>query len=129
MRRFEYELHHQVAEYLGLVLLQPAWFTTFPAGSGGKARGGKLKACGLKPGVPDILLIYGGRAFWIELKSKMGRVSDEQRKCAAALADAGCSPLPRVARSIEDVNTALDCFHIPYRKVELSPSGARVVAA
>lgn len=99
-------LHQQVADYLALAIVAPDWWTTFPAGGGGKARGGQLKARGLKAGVPDVLVIReGGRAFWIELKTDKGRVSSAQVETGAALLRAG-SPVA-VCRSLDQVQDML----------------------
>ncbi len=76
--------HMLAAQYLDAALPPTCWWTTFPAGGGGKARGGQLKAMGLKPGVSDILVFYLIAAdrtgvLWIELKAKGGSLSPEQR--------------------------------------------------
>lgn len=100
-------LHQQVATYLTLAVRAPDFWTTFPAGGGGKARGGQLKARGLKAGVPDVLLIHGGtgRAHWIELKTERGVVSPMQAEVGAALLGAG-SPVA-VCRSLDQVQDML----------------------
>ena len=66
----ELDFHKTVAQYLDKALPESCWWSTFPSGGGGKARGAKLKACGLKAGVPDIL--------WLELKAPKGSLSDAQ---------------------------------------------------
>lgn len=109
----EQQLHRAVAEYLTHALPQMSWFSTFPAGGGGKIRGAHLKAMGLKPGVPDILIINLGRAYWIELKAKRGRVSQQQTETRFALARA-MSP-SATCRSIEEVEEALRNWGIPLR--------------
>lgn len=101
----EAQIHQQVADFLALAIQPPAFFTTFPAGGGGKARGGQLKARGLKAGVPDILLIKHGQAHWIELKTDDGKVSPAQAETGALLMHAGC-PLC-VCRSVENVQAML----------------------
>ena len=105
-------LHMAVAAYLNAALVAPDWWTTFPAGSGGKARGGQLKAKGLKAGVPDILLLKGVQssldsapAFWIELKAEKGRASKDQVETINSLISAGCSV--RICRSVADVESVL----------------------
>lgn len=101
----EKQLHLAVAQYLTLALAQPDWFTTFPLGSGGKARGGQLKAAGVKAGTPDILILKAGRAYWIELKTKRGTLSEQQRLMAVDLRNAGCEWC--VCRSVEEVEERL----------------------
>jgi hypothetical protein len=109
-----------VAKYLSLTLQPPHWFSTFPAGGGGKARGGQLKAMGLKAGVPDILIISGftGRANWIELKAPQGTESVAQKETRKALEYARCGTA--VCRSIEDVQAALEAwgFNVKARAAE-----------
>ena len=77
----EADLHGLVCDYLGLALLPPAWFTTFPAD--GATRRGRI---GLKRGVPDILIVHDGRAYWIELQSCARQVvSADQRETILAI--------------------------------------------
>ena len=78
-----------------IALPEGFWFTTFPAGGGGKVRGAQLKAAGLKPGVPDILVCGGYEdishnvhqkdVLWLELKAKDGTLSQVQKSCHAEL--------------------------------------------
>lgn len=69
------------------------WLFHVPNGGGrSKAEAGRLKAAGVKPGVPDLLLPvrrgpYVGCA--IELKAEGGRTSDDQRKWIAHLQTEG----------------------------------------
>jgi hypothetical protein len=99
-------LHKAVADFLSIALSSPEWWTTFPAGGGGVARGAQLKAKGLKAGVPDLLFIKQGRAYWIELKSKRrGIVSDDQRLTAVDLRGALCPWA--VCRTVEEVEERL----------------------
>lgn len=118
----EDELHKSVRALLDIALLPPAVWTTFPAGMYqlAKTTGGRLKAYGLKEGIPDIMLLYDGRVMWIELKRRSGRISTVQRtmherleragtpvyvcRSSAAVADAlareGFPILPGIVRSL-----------------------------
>ena len=87
----EQALQRAVGELLNFCLGGLAWWTHFPAGGGGELRGRILKGMGLKAGVPDILILDAGRAYWLELKAKRGWVSQVQRECHNALGRAGCS--------------------------------------
>jgi hypothetical protein len=109
----ERAFHRQVADFLRLALFEDAWWTTFPLGGGGKARGGILKAAGAKIGTPDVLVIFAGRAHWIELKTKSGEVSPAQSDAMRALEKAGCPCA--IARSLDDVIFALKRWQIPMR--------------
>lgn len=92
MRRHapEQALQRAVGELLNFCLGGVAWWTHFPAGGGGTMRGRILKGLGLKPGVPDILILDAGRAYWLELKAKRGWVNPIQRACHNAIGRAGC---------------------------------------
>ena len=101
----EHTIHRAVAEFLDLALPADAFWTTFPAGGGGAKRGAHLKARGLKPGFPDILVIYRGRAVLCELKGPKGKLSPDQRDCHVHLGEAGA----RVAmcRSVDELERYL----------------------
>ena len=73
----EDELHASVADALDKLLLPPAQWTTFPAGSVPlpKQYAAKLSRLGLKRGWPDVQVVFGGRIIGIELKRRGGRLS------------------------------------------------------
>lgn len=102
-------------------LLTPSTFLThFPAGrssGGGLAgiiRGKNLKRMGLKPGVPDLLLIHKGQAYFLEVKADTDE-SDVQIQCHTDLKAAGA----RVAtvRSLDDALYWVQRWDIPLRMV------------
>ena len=106
----ESQLHRAVAAYLALALPADCWWTTFPAGGGGRIRGAQLKAMGLAPGVPDILIIRGdgllSYVFWIELKRpRGGSLSVAQKLCHAVLQQFGC--YVATCRSVDEVRETL----------------------
>jgi hypothetical protein len=109
----EQSLQTAVAAYLGWSLSPRSFFTAIGHGGGGRLRGAILKGMGLKAGVPDILIIHGGRCCFLELKAKAGSLSAEQRLVHAVIVSAGASVA--VARSLEDVKAALDVWGIPTR--------------
>ena len=77
----EFQLQKSVADLLDWILLPPAFYTAFPAGWGKLPPriAGLLKACGLKRGMPDILLFNRDRRIvGIELKARRNKTSDEQ---------------------------------------------------
>jgi hypothetical protein len=112
-QRPEDALHQQIAEFLRLALPPEVWWSTFPSGGGGAARGGKLKAMGLRAGVPDLLVLHEGRLFGIELKSAKGDVSAEQIDCHRDMVLAGARVA--VCRSVDDVGFWLEKWGIPTR--------------
>lgn len=111
----EAQLHREVADYLRAVLDErQAWFTTFPSGGGGRARGGILKGAGLQPGVPDILILPRGRcACWLELKAAGEYPKPVQRALHERLRSLGC--LVAVCRSVDEVEGTLRAWCIPMR--------------
>ena len=70
-------LHASVADALDKLLLPPACWTTFPAGSVPLPPrfAAKLARLGLKRGWPDIQIIHAGHIYGIELKRRGGRLS------------------------------------------------------
>jgi hypothetical protein len=120
----EERLHRDIADYLTLTLGGCAWFTTIPLGGGGRLRGAILNGMGVKAGVPDILIVDGGRAYWLEVKSAKGRVSPEQRQCHDVLALAR-APVT-IVRSLEDVERALTRWGVPLKaRIAACPGGSR----
>lgn len=107
----EGQLHKAVAGLLNKSLRPPAWWTTFPAGGGGADRGRELKEKGMKPGVPDILIVYCGRLYGIELKTEKGVTSESQDECHDELRKCGVDVI--VCRSKSDVISALTYWGIP----------------
>jgi hypothetical protein len=116
----ESALHKSVADYLDLVLMPPALWTTFPAGWGklGKATAGRLHGAGLKAGFPDILIFFNGRVTGIELKTESGPVSKNQYLMFMRLYEAGVHVY--ICRSIEDVTGVLEQASLPHRKMEIA---------
>lgn len=104
----ETEFHQTVAQFLDAVLPRDTWWTTFPAGGGGRVRGAILKGMGLKAGVPDVLIVQRGFAYWIELKTPKGIVSGDQTNTHADLLAVGCAVT--VCRTLDDVVAALRCW-------------------
>jgi hypothetical protein len=89
------------------LLAEPACYTTFPSGGYilGKAAAGRLKARGLKAGMPDILVFFGGRCVGLELKVGNRGTSKAQNEMFMRLANAGVHV--RVCWTLDDVIGAL----------------------
>ena len=115
----EANLHETVAEFLDWALMPPALYTTFPAGWGDlpKATAGRLNACGMKKGIPDILLFHDGRTIGIELKIPGGKPSIAQQAMFHQLREAGV--LVYICESVEDVAFTLRDSGIPMRRMGL----------
>jgi hypothetical protein len=122
----EAQLHKAAADYLDRILPPKSWWTTIPAGGGGVIRGAILKRLGYQAGTPDLLICFAGKAHFIELKAKQGRLSAEQVGQMEALNEA--SVPVEVCRSITDIGLALSRWQIPTREAEVS-LGRRIHAA
>lgn len=112
----ELSLHRSVAEFMDWMVLPPALWTTFPSGWTAMRTGaaGRLKACGLKAGMPDILVFHAGKTIGIELKAPLCSPSPIQIDMFNKLKLAGITV--HVARSIETVHSILLGYQIPMRK-------------
>lgn len=87
-----------------------------PANGGGrsKAEAGALKACGVRKGVPDFLLPIKSTdspflGLVIELKSDIGRLSEEQRDWLQKFKEEGY--LASVARTIDEFISLVETFY------------------
>ena len=78
-----------------------------PNGEARSARtGGKLKAMGVKPGVPDLVVVCpGGRVRFLELKTTTGSLSQSQRAFRTLCEFNGCPY--EVATTPEEVESIL----------------------
>ena len=115
MKRPEAALHRQVAQYLTVALPEDVYWSTI--GHGGfrlpPATAGNMKACGLKAGVPDVLIVHDGRAGFIELKAPKGTVSKAQGEAHEAIWKAGGAVA--VCKSLDDVIGTLNAWGIRQR--------------
>lgn len=87
------------------------WWHTPNGGKRSKGVAGKLKAMGVKPGVPDVLILHAGLLYCIELKQPGNSPSPQQRDFHAALKSQGV-PIA-VAQSLAEVEEAVAAFGIP----------------
>lgn len=102
----EDRLQISVAGYLDLALPVGAVYFHIPNGGSRHVReAAKLKRMGVKPGVPDICIVWRGRSIFIELKTPTGRVSPVQRDMAQALTLAGAVVV--TCRSVDEVSEFL----------------------
>jgi hypothetical protein len=78
--RPEQQIQRALAEHLRLRAHKDVfWFACENGGARSAIEGAILKACGIKRGVPDLILIRAGRCHGLELKAPGGRLSDAQR--------------------------------------------------
>ena len=119
----EDEFHVAVAELLDICLKPPdTFYTTFPAGYGrlSIATSGRLKAKGMKAGMPDILIFHRfghniSHVIGLELKVRGNSTSSAQRTTHALLQAVGVKTY--MIRKATDVTRALHDAGIPYRNV------------
>lgn len=111
----EHALQVRVAAYLEVALAGVAWWSGVDHGAGRLAPSvaGLRKARGVKPGIPDIVVLWRGRLIGIELKAGAGRVSTEQEALAAEWRAHGATW--SVARSLAEVEAALRAAGVPVR--------------
>ena len=98
-------LHDAVVKLLRASASPAIFWTHFPAGEKrSEATGRKLARMGTKPGVPDFALVIDGRACFIELKTRTGKLSAMQKQTHAALIRAGAEvAVVRCFQSAADV--------------------------
>lgn len=83
-----------------------------PNGGGrSRAEAGVMKACGVRAGVPDLMLTLPSRHFTgmaVELKSPVGRLSDAQSNWLNKLSTGGY--LVAVARTLDDFKLVVQTY-------------------
>jgi hypothetical protein len=84
-RRTEGRIQETVMNILDLMLPADALAMVVPGGDRQKTR-----APGYKSGTPDIIVVWRGKAFFIELKSATGALSRSQKEFHVPLAATGC---------------------------------------
>lgn len=110
----ELELSKAVAVFLRFCLVDDAfWFHVPNGGKRQDAIARQLAAMGTKAGVPDLCLLYRGKAHFIELKIDAGYLSAIQKQVHQMINRSGCRVA--VCRSIGDVEAALTSWGIPLR--------------
>jgi VRR-NUC domain len=79
-RRPEQQIQTALAAHLRLRASKDVfWFACENGGGRSAIEAAILKSCGIKRGVPDLILIKSGRTYGLELKAPGGRLSDAQR--------------------------------------------------
>lgn len=101
----ERALHKAVVQYFKLALPANAfWWHTPNGGKRSVIEGAIFKALGVKPGIPDLFILYDGRLHGIELKAGTA-LSVAQHECMEEIVNAGGTVA--VARSIDQVKEHL----------------------
>ena len=102
------------ARYLDAVLAEGVlWWHTPNGGSRNAIEGAKLKRMGVKPGVPDIAILWRGGVVFVELKTATGRLTRAQTDMRDALeaASFGWS----LCRSVDELESALIFHRVPIK--------------
>ena len=105
-RHDEDDLQRDVCRFLDVAL--PTGATYFAVPNGGKRHvreAARMKGLGLRPGVPDLLVIHNGRALFVELKTKRGVMSAAQKAMQKMLVYCGCDVM--LCRSVPEVEAGL----------------------
>jgi hypothetical protein len=111
-------LHKQIADTFRLEIAAPLrrskdgviWFSIDIAGYVGAVPGIRTSR-GVVAGVPDIIVLFGPHAHWIEVKALDGSLSPAQAAGATELLRNGCRY--GVATSAADALALLDAWEIP----------------
>jgi len=90
MKRGEDQIQRAILEHLALRAIRDAfWFHVPNGGWRSPIEASVFKGIGVKAGVPDLILIAGGKCHGLELKTEQGRLTPTQRTTQALLAAAG----------------------------------------
>ncbi len=110
----EHQLHIAVVGYLRHALpVNALWWHTPNGEARDKRTAAKLRAYGVRPGIPDLFIIWGDRLFAIELKAKNGRLSGPQTDVLTILTENMVANA--VCRSVDDVEAFLEQSAVPLR--------------
>lgn len=102
----EEELQRAVVEWLSLRRLSCWWCHVPNGGATSWAKGGVMKAMGVRAGAPDLLFLGARRSGGIELKAPRGRQSATQRAVEAEFRRLGIGYA--VARDLDQVEAVLE---------------------
>jgi hypothetical protein len=84
------------------------WFHPANGGARSAIEGAILKACGVRAGTPDLILIKDGKTFGLELKTNGGRVSPAQAQAHQEMKAAGAE----VATGIDEAIKQLEVWQL-----------------
>lgn len=113
-RNDEEQLHRSVVKYLQWAL--PADATYYHPANGGlrsKTAASRMVGLGVRAGIPDLAIVWRGRAVFVELKASRGQLSAHQRQMIDKLIYCGAEVM--CCRSLECVETSLREMGIPLR--------------
>lgn len=112
--RHETKIAKEITQYLDLAL--PIGAVHFHVPNEGKRtihEQAEFKACGGRAGIPDRWILWCGRSYCWEEKSKDGRLNDAQKEMFPLIEATG-HPVP-IVRSVSDAQKVLLQCGIPLR--------------
>ena len=114
----EHQFQIALAGYLHHALPLDALHTAIDHATKSASEGQQKKRRGVKRGVPDYMIVYGGRTFWLELKAVKGVLSEDQKLFGMTLMQNGHHW--NVVRSVEEVEVLLRTYDIPLRATAMT---------
>jgi hypothetical protein len=114
-RRPEQNLQRSVVEHLELYAVPNCYW--FHVGNGGwrsPVEAKVFKSLGVRPGVPDLILIREGKTFGLELKTEIGKLTSVQRTAHVLMRAAGAEV--EVAYGIDEALQLLRRWQILRRR-------------
>lgn len=114
-RHEEVSIQIAIAQFLKLNEDTAIW-TYFSVPNGeprDKASAGKIKAMGGRAGVPDLVIDHLGKITYVEVKTDIGTMSDDQEKWAVGCRKRGVEL--HIVRSVDDMEGVLKHLGIPIR--------------
>ena len=100
MKRAESVLQAALIEHLRLRAVPGLVYFAVPNNPRNRVAGGILKKMGMTAGVSDLILLHGGQAYALELKTDKGRLTDSQRAFAHDFTVAG--GVAKIAYGLDD---------------------------
>lgn len=119
----ESALHEQIVGFLAYALPESALVHHSPnEGKRGPRAQGELKRSGCLKGFPDLLILWNGNSYFLELKRPGGKLTPEQKVLLNTLNDMGFRAA--VANSLELAEAYLRQWGIPLRSRPLGRASA-----
>ncbi len=112
----EDHIHRSVLKFLRAVL--PTHWVVYHTPNGGSRHpieAANMKGLGVIAGVPDLTIIGDGKTYFMEVKSKSGRLQPSQKMFFGKLDKNGIEYA--VVRSIDDAAACLQAWGCPSREV------------
>ena len=115
----EQALQRAVVNYLALCVgkppFGPAWTARNPVSFKSRIVAGISQRMGMKPGWPDLDLVWQGRYYGVELKAPKGRVSEAQNEAIVEIGKA--SGIVFICRSLNEFKQILAVIGVLTKEV------------